>query len=238
MREKRQPGCLVDDAFASTATVKLAGHLQRGEQTARLGDAVLLLAHGVVLFPETLARLDAQHDFAWISALRQAPAIEVPYAGEMVERVEYDTVYHEHLSYFSIAALLRLCESVGLSAARIDRLPVHGGSLRLYLSRKTGGHAPDVCALEAEERRAGLADVPRYRQFAAEVRESRDALVGLLEVEWAPGFPTLGRRNAPDTELRVRDMVGACNAKVADGRESVPAAVYRHCPGHEWAIAT
>lgn len=118
-------------------------------------------------------------------------AIEVPYVGELVDRVEYDTVYHEHLSYFSIASLLRLAEAVDLSVVRIDRLPVHGGSLRLYLAsasasapasaRSKPGHAPEVRALEANERRAGLTDAARYRQFAADVEESRDALVGLLE---------------------------------------------------------
>jgi len=108
-------------------------------------------------------------------------AIEVPYVGDLLERVEYDTVYHEHLSYFSIGALLRLAEAVGLAAVRIDRLPVHGGSLRLLLSRSHGGHAPDVLALESEERRAGLTGVERFRRFARAVGESREALVGLLE---------------------------------------------------------
>jgi hypothetical protein len=116
----------------------------------------------------------------------------VPYLGELIERVEYDTVYHEHLSYFSIGALLRMCEAVRLSAVRIDRLPVHGGSLRLYLSRSADGHAPDVRALEAGERRAGLADAARYRQFAAEVHASRDALVGLLEDLTAKGKRVVG----------------------------------------------
>jgi SAM-dependent methyltransferase len=119
-------------------------------------------------------------------------AVEVPYVGDVVDRIEYDTVYHEHLSYFSIASLLRLCEAVDLWAVRIVRLPVHGGSLRLYLSRSARGHAPEVCALEANERRAGLTDAPRYRQFAAHVQESRDALVGLLERLTADGKHVAG----------------------------------------------
>ncbi len=59
---------------------RIVGQLQRGEQAAPLTDAVLLLGHGVVLFADTLARLDAQQDFPWISALRQSPTIEIPYA--------------------------------------------------------------------------------------------------------------------------------------------------------------
>lgn len=108
-------------------------------------------------------------------------AIEVPYVGELVERVEYDTVYHEHLSYFSIGALLRLAEAVGLAAVRLDRLTVHGGSLRLSLSRSAPAHAAEVLALEEGERHAGLADAARFRRFAREVAESRGALVDLLE---------------------------------------------------------
>jgi hypothetical protein len=108
-------------------------------------------------------------------------AIEVPYVGDLLERVEYDTVYHEHLSYFSIAALLRLGEAVNLRAVRIDRLPVHGGSVRVCFSPAAKEHSPQVCEQEAEEQRAGLAGVERYRQFAADVEASRTALVDLLE---------------------------------------------------------
>jgi SAM-dependent methyltransferase len=113
--------------------------------------------------------------------------LEVPYVGDILDRLEYDTVYHEHLSYFSMTALLRLAEAANLAVVRIDRLLVHGGSLRLYLSRSERGHAPAVCAMEADERSAGLADVARYRQFAADVLERRDELVGLLERLTAEG---------------------------------------------------
>ena len=118
--------------------------------------------------------------------------IEVPYVGELLNRLEYDTVYHEHLSYFSIAALLKLCDRVGLAAVRIDRLPVHGGSLRLYLSRSAAGHADDVRRLEDAERREGIADVARYRRFADDVRASRTALVALLEDLRAAGRRVAG----------------------------------------------
>lgn len=64
------------------------------------------------------------------------------------------------------------------------------------------------------------------------------AVLEILEVQWTPGFPTLGRFGVPDTEPRVREMVAAWNVKVADGRESVPAAVYRRSPGGEWERAT
>jgi hypothetical protein len=72
----------------------------------------------------------------------------------------------------------------------------------------------------------------------ARLREAAQGLLGLLSLEWTPGFPSLGRFGVPDTEERVRSMVAAWNAKVADGRESVPAAVYRRRPGGPWELAT
>jgi len=72
----------------------------------------------------------------------------------------------------------------------------------------------------------------------ARLRAAASALLALLAVEWAPGFPSLGRFGVPDGEARVRDMVAAWNAKVADGRESVAAAVYRREPGGDWEAAT
>ena len=64
------------------------GQLHRGQQTVPLSDAVLLLSHGLVLFPETLARLEASDDFPWISTLRKHPAIHIPY-GDRSEFLEY-----------------------------------------------------------------------------------------------------------------------------------------------------
>jgi len=67
----------------------IQGQLYRGEQAVPLTDAVLLLSHGLVLFPQTLARLDAAADFAWISTLRKHPGVAVPYAdrGDLLEHL-------------------------------------------------------------------------------------------------------------------------------------------------------
>jgi SAM-dependent methyltransferase len=108
--------------------------------------------------------------------------LEVPYLGELFERLEYDTVYHEHLCYLSIAALLRLCEAAGLAVARIDRVAVHGGSLRVYANRleDRAGHALEVNDLAEAERASGAVSEERCRGFAALVRAQRDALRSLL----------------------------------------------------------
>jgi hypothetical protein len=108
--------------------------------------------------------------------------VEVPELTPMIERLEYDTVYHEHLSYFSVTALLALCESAGLVITRVTRFTIHGGSLRVQARRNRGGekHSEAAIAIAADERAAGLASPGRYARFATDVRGNREALRGLL----------------------------------------------------------
>lgn len=107
---------------------------------------------------------------------------EVPYVGALLDRVEYDTIYHEHLCYFSIATLVRACEAAGLSMVRVDAVPVHGGSLRMHAGHPSrwGGHGESVLAAIEGERRRGLADLETYRGFEAAVKRNREELRALL----------------------------------------------------------
>ncbi len=109
--------------------------------------------------------------------------IEVPYLRDFLERLEYDTIYHEHLCYFSVGALMHLCTKAGLSIVDIEHVPVHGGSLRIYagLQERFKNHSDDVLEWEREERSAGLTEFARYERFAAKVERSRRALLDLLE---------------------------------------------------------
>lgn len=107
--------------------------------------------------------------------------VEAPYVGEMLDRLEYDTIYHEHLSYFSIAALARLAEEAGLSLVRVDHVAIHGGSLRAHFGGREAWptHGADVVTAIAAERARGFADPARYAQFAADVAANRAALQAL-----------------------------------------------------------
>ncbi len=120
--------------------------------------------------------------------------VEVPYLGELLARLEYDTIYHEHLSYFSINALLRLFEAAGLAVVRIDRVPVHGGSLRVYAAAREEhvSHADDVRAAAAAEQAAGLITFSHYQRFAAEVASHRRRLCALLQDLRAQGKTVAG----------------------------------------------
>ncbi len=106
-------------------------------------------------------------------------SIEVPYLVPLLERLEYDTIYHEHLSYFSVRALADAFARAGLAIFDVQPLSVHGGSLRV-LARAGNAHAPLVAERIAVERRRGLEDVETYRAFARAVAENRGALLALL----------------------------------------------------------
>lgn len=147
-------------------------------------------SHGlakVVTANNVLAHVDNTPDFLRGCRSLLEPdglaVIEVPYLREFLDRLEYDTVTHEHLCYFSVTTLLRLCDVAGLSIVRMDRVPIHGGSLRLYagLPERHGGHAQHVVAWAEEERRAGLSEYGRYEQFARDVEYNRREILDLLE---------------------------------------------------------
>ncbi len=118
---------------------------------------------------------------------------EVPYLGDLIEHVEYDTIYHEHLSYFAIAPLTRLFELAGMELFDVRHLPIHGGSLRIFVGRK-GSHAAtdDLARMRAAEARAGLADSGTFRRFGARVHASRTALRDLILSERARGARIAG----------------------------------------------
>jgi hypothetical protein len=124
--------------------------------------------------------------------------VEVPYLAEMLDRLEYDTIYHEHLCYFSITALLRIAEEAGLRVVDIDRVPVHGGSIRVYAAPASGQdrHAPEVLAMAAEEQRSGLTAAAALERFAERVAAHREALVTLLR-DLRAGGATIAAYGAP-----------------------------------------
>ncbi len=97
-------------------------------------------------------------------------SIEVPYLLEMIDQVEFDTIYHEHLSYFSVTALCRLFERHGLVLADVERLPIHGGSLRAWVAHRSRGEpGPAVQAMLAEEARRGADGLAFYLDFSERV---------------------------------------------------------------------
>lgn len=107
--------------------------------------------------------------------------IEVPYVKDLVDHCEFDTIYHEHLCYFSLTALDRLFKRHGLVLQDVERIPIHGGSLRLMVAKAAGAKPTRaVSRLLAEEAASGIRNVATYRDFGARVQALRAALRSTL----------------------------------------------------------
>jgi len=118
--------------------------------------------------------------------------IEVPYLVDMLTRVEFDTIYHEHLSYFSLRPLMALFKRFEMSIIDVERIRVHGGSIRVYAGKgkkKLSGAAADLLKFESEAR---LDDVATCQEFAEGVNRIKIELTTLLKELKAKGHSIAG----------------------------------------------
>ena len=196
----------------------------------RFGPAKAVIGNNV------LAHVDGTRDFlAGFRALLADDGlgiVEVPYLAELVDRTEYDTVYHEHLCYFSVTALARMCDAVGLRIVRVDHVPVHGGSIRMYASPAAAGetHSAEVQALMAEERARGLTSAETFRSLAAAVERQKRELVALLERLRDAG-KTVAAYGAPAKGNTLLNYCGIGTDLVAYTVDRNPMKVGRYTPG-------
>jgi hypothetical protein len=107
--------------------------------------------------------------------------IEAPYLRDMIERLEFDTIYHEHLCYFSVSAVAPLFARHGLVLIDVERVPIHGGSLRLWVAHAGARVESSVAEHLAEEKALGMTQPSYYRDFANRVAALRDDLVATLQ---------------------------------------------------------
>lgn len=105
--------------------------------------------------------------------------VEVPYVKDMIDRREFDTIYHEHLCYFSLTALEKLFRRHSLVVQNVEHLPIHGGSLRLFVTGD-GEQESAVSSLLAEEQLWGVNGPGFYKGFAARVQNLKNSLRRLL----------------------------------------------------------
>lgn len=108
--------------------------------------------------------------------------IEVPYVKDLVEHVEFDTIYHEHLCYFSLTAVNHLLRRHALQAIHVEHVVIHGGTLRIFAARDNGTQHPSatVGVLLAEEKQAGLDRLDYYLVLRDKVDALRQSLTTLL----------------------------------------------------------
>ena len=150
------------------------------EIAARRGQAALMAANNV------LAHVPDIHDF--VDGFREmllpegVATFEFPHLLSLIRFNQFDTIYHEHFSYLALGPLQRVMAKNTLRIFDVEKLPTHGGSLRLFVCHQGAAHAetPAVAALDAEEREAGLRDLPRYAAFAPKVVEIKAAVLEFL----------------------------------------------------------
>ncbi|MBF9232926.1 class I SAM-dependent methyltransferase [Microvirga alba] len=116
-------------------------------------------------------------------------SIEAPHLVRLVENVQFDTIYHEHYAYWSLLAAERVLNRHGLAIVDVERLPTHGGSLRLFARRAESSlhPSPMLEAIRAEEAAAGLDSPSFYDGFEPRVRAVLDAFRTYLDESRAAG---------------------------------------------------
>jgi SAM-dependent methyltransferase len=156
-----------------------------------VGTATEIAAEGrradLVLGNNVLAQVPDLNDFVEGLKIALKPegvlTLEFPHLLRLIEGKEFDTIYHEHFSYFSMLTTVRLMEAHGLKVFDVEELATHGGSLRVYACRaeaETHGIGASVAKVIAEEERAGLGSVEGYESFALQVKHTKWALVEFL----------------------------------------------------------
>lgn len=106
--------------------------------------------------------------------------LEFPYANNMIKYNEFDTIYHEHLSYFLVNSFATLATRMKFQVVDLLRTPIHGGSIRFFLKKGIGSHSQKVTALIQKEKESGLFDIQTYKLFAKNVAKNRNYLRKLV----------------------------------------------------------
>jgi len=153
--------------------------------TARHGHADVIHANNVVAHVEDLHGVVA--GIATTLKPDGVAIIENHYVKELIDHVEFDSIYHEHLCYYSATSFNNLFAQHDLQLVDVERIPMHGGSLRVFFQRTDGPRSMErngkgrVEALLAEERAWGVDDVKFYREFGARVAHLKAELLSLLK---------------------------------------------------------
>ncbi|MFF5986193.1 methyltransferase domain-containing protein [Prauserella flavalba] len=162
------------------------------EVRAEHGPANLVVANNVyahipdvVGFTHGLRALVA--DDGWVS-------IEVQHLLTLIQKVQYDTIYHEHFQYYTVESARRALAVGGLSVVDVELLPTHGGSIRLWARpfEVAGEASPRMVDVLAREKAAGLHELSGYTAFAAEVDRVRLDLLRFLTDAAANGKTVVG----------------------------------------------
>lgn len=169
-RVARRQGIPTEIAFFSKS---LAGKLVKRHGRAEIITATNVFAH-IDDLDEIVAGVKV------LLKPRGTLIVEVPYLVDFIEQNIFDTVYHEHLSYFSLAVLEKFFARHGLMVWDVEKVATHGGSLRVYVKRRGQKACARVSDVRRRERAHNLASLKTYADYAQRIDDNKLALLALL----------------------------------------------------------
>lgn len=148
----------------------------------------------IVTATNVFAHIDNLHEFMgnlkWLIKPDGVFVVEAPYFIDLVDNLEFDTIYHEHLSYLSLKPMARLMSIYGMEIFKIDWLPIHGGSIRYYVAKK--GRFPVATTVKHSLLYEQEYGIDKLRRFRARVEKFRGGLLSYLTRLKAAGKTIVG----------------------------------------------
>lgn len=191
----------------------------------------------LVLGNNVLAQVPNVNDFVEGLKILLRPdgvlTLEFPHLLRTIQRNEFDTIYHEHFSYFSLLTTVKIMEAHGLKIFDVDEIPTHGGSIRVYACRKESPKytiEAIVQKLIDEEESAGLATLDGYRGFASRVKQIKLSLMDFLLNAAREGKSVVGY-GAPGKSATLLHYCGVTKDLLAYTVDRNPHKHGRFCPG-------
>jgi len=195
----------------------------------------------LILGRHVLAHVSDLHGFVEGFRIVLAPdglaAVECPYLLPFYDRLEYDTIYHEHLCYFSVRVLKTLFERFGMELVDVQEVAIHGGSILVTAQVQGGPHqpAPSVEHFLEREERVSLHRLEPWLAFADRVRESKRALLAELDELRARGCSVAGY-GAPAKGMTLLSYCGIGPDRLAYVVDKSPYKQGLLTPGHHIPI--
>lgn len=140
----------------------------------------------LIIGNNVLAQVPSLNDFVAGMRILLKPegviTLEFPHLARLIAENQFDTIYHEHFSYFSFTTIENMASRHGLKLIDVEELPTHGGSLRVYLAHEDSARAasPAVAGLLAREDGLGLRDLAAYASFGERVKRTKRKLLSVL----------------------------------------------------------
>lgn len=211
--------------------VKFFGAAVAGELVQTEGAADLILGNNV------LAQVPDLNDFVEGLKIALKPngvlTLEFPHLLRLIEQNEFDTIYHEHFSYFSLLTTRRILAEHGLRVFDVEELKSHGGSLRVLACRAESHAHAEALAVQkviGDEVQGGLDRPEGYESFARQVKETKLALVNFL-VEAARQGKTVAGYGAPGKSATLLHYCGIGKDMIAFTVDRSTYKQGRHLPG-------